>query len=384
MLLILLDIIQSLLGEGGQPGDLGPFRVFQYITVRAGAALFIAFFVSLLAGPRVIEWLRGVGAKQIVRRTTKEDAISLHDMHGQKEGTPSMGGVLIMLSLFVSAFIFCRLSSGLFWVMIAMSVSFAVIGFWDDYRKIIARDHHGLSPRGKLTCQGLVALALGFNLWRADWSVYYAWGDASGYAYLLVPFFKGMYPAMGIAFVPFVVLVLACTSNAVNLTDGLDGLAIGVSLICTMAFTVMAYLASHNDFASYLFIPFVPGAGELVVYGAAMVGASLGFLWFNSHPAQVFMGDTGSMMLGGTLGAMALLIKQEILLILIGGIFVIEAMSVILQVGSYKLRGKRIFRMSPLHHHYEKLGLHENKIIIRFWTVSLLLALLGLATLKLR
>ena len=384
MILIFLDILRSFLGGPEGAGDLGPLRVFQYITVRAGAALIVAFVVALILGPKVIEMLRIRGAGQIVRRATKEDAISLHAMHGDKEGTPTMGGLLILVSMFVSILLFCRITDERVLLLSAVTLSFAYLGFRDDYAKVVRRNHLGLTARQKLAAQSLIGLGLGLILWLGDWPVRYELTDSSGYAYLLVPFLKNVYPALGFGFVLLCVLVITCTSNAVNLTDGLDGLAIGVTLASAASLTVMAYFASRADYSSYLFIPFVVGAGEIVVFGGALLGASFGFLWFNSHPAEIFMGDTGSMMLGGALGTIALLIKQELLLIVVGGIFVIEAVSVILQVLSYKTTGKRIFRMSPLHHHYEKLGLHESKIIIRFWTISALLALVGFATLKLR
>lgn len=384
MLLLLIDLWKWFLTRRGGLEDLGPIRVFQYISVRASAALVVAFVSSLLFGPSVIVRLRQLGMRQTVRKSTGEGAISLHEIHGRKEGTPTMGGVMIMMSMMIALLLFSNLTSDVFLLLLAVSAGFGALGFWDDYVKVVEGNHLGLSPRRKLLGQAVIGLALGFTLWQGKWPVHYAQTNAFGYDFLLVPFFKTVYPQLGFIFVLFVMLVLACTSNAVNLTDGLDGLAIGVSLASASAFTVMAYLASRSDWSTYLFVPFVPDGGEIVVFGGALIGASMGFLWFNSHPAQVFMGDTGSMMLGGALGTMALLIKQEVLLILIGGVFVMEALSVIIQVGSVKLTGKRVFRMSPIHHHFEKAGLHESKIIIRFWTVAVLLALFGLATLKLR
>jgi len=235
-----------------------------------------------------------------------------------------------------------------------------------------------------LLVQGGLGIILGFLLWLPLWPVHYQLTNATGYPYLLVPFFKNIYPAIGLWFIPFAAIVMMCTSNAVNLTDGLDGLAIGVSIANIAAFLIISYLVTRVDFAHYLILPYVEGGGEIAVFLAALLGASLGFLWFNAHPAQVFMGDTGSMMLGGALGTTALLLKQELLLVVIGGVFVMEALSVVIQVGMVKLTGTRFFRMSPLHHHYEKLGMHESKIIIRFWIVAWILALAGLAMLKLR
>jgi phospho-N-acetylmuramoyl-pentapeptide-transferase len=381
---MLLDFLRWYLRQGGEAADLGPMRVFQYITVRAGSALVLAFVLSLIIGPRMIAWLKRGGAGQIVRGAKREGAISLLEMHGAKQGTPSMGGLMIMISMFASILLFCRLTNPYVILLAVVAVAFAALGFYDDYEKMSKKNHLGLSPRGKLIAQGGIGLALGLALWGFDWAVVYEPTGDRGYGHVLVPFLKDLYPTIGILFVLLAMLVMTCTSNAVNLTDGLDGLAAGVTLASTAAFILMAYCASNTRLASYLYIPYVPGGGEIVIFGGALFGATLGFLWFNSHPAQLFMGDTGSMMLGGTLGAMALMIKQELLLILIGGVFVVEAVSVIIQVVSYKTTGRRVFRMSPLHHHYEKLGLHESKIIIRFWTVALLLALLGLATLKLR
>lgn len=384
MLLLILDFLRWYFRQSGETGDLGPLRVFQYITVRAGSALVLAFALSLMIGPRMIAWLKRGGAGQIIRTAKKDGAISLMEMHGAKQGTPSMGGLMIMVAMFSSVLLFCRLTNPYVVLLTLVALGFAALGFYDDFEKVTRQNHLGLSPRGKLMAQAAIGIAFGLILWGFDWAVVYEPTGGRGYGHLLIPFLKDLYPAIGILYVFLAMLVMTCTSNAVNLTDGLDGLAAGVTLASTAAFVLIAYFASNTKLASYLYIPYVPGGGEIVIFGAALFGAILGFLWFNSHPAQLFMGDTGSMMLGGTLGAIALLTKHELLLILIGGVFVVEAASVIIQVTSYKTTGRRIFRMSPLHHHYEKLGLHESKIIIRFWTVALLLALLGLATLKLR
>ena len=384
MLIAFLEFLEWYLERSGSDPDVGPLRVFYYISVRMGGALIFAFVLSLLIGPRTIGLIRAIGAGQVIRRAKSAGAISLHDMHGAKEGTPSMGGFLILATMLSSVLVFCRLGSGLVWLLIAVSIAFAGLGFYDDYQKIAKRNHLGLSARGKILGQTCIGVLLALALMFPDWDVSYAPTDSQGYDYLLIPFLKNLYLPLGFGFILLVVLVTICTSNAVNLTDGLDGLAIGTTLTSTAAFAIMAYFASRADYAGYLFVPHVPGASEIVVFGGALFGASLGFLWFNSHPAEIFMGDTGSMMLGGLLGAIALAIKQELLLVLVGGIFVVEALSVIIQVGSFKLRGKRVFLMSPLHHHFEKKGLHESKIIIRFWTISILLALLGIATLKLR
>lgn len=384
MIVAFLDFLEWYFKRQGETPDLGPLRVFQYISVRAGSAFVTAFIISLVAGPWVIHKLRELKAGQIIRRAKKADAISLHDMHAKKEGTPTMGGLLIMIAMFGAALLFCRLDSEEILLLSAMSIGFGALGFWDDYTKLLKKNHLGLSPRGKIIGQFLLGLILGSALYFDDWTITYAPTGDTGYPYLLVPFFKTLYPYVGILFIGWVVFIMVASANAVNLTDGLDGLAIGVTITCTLAFTILAYLTGRVDMAGYLYIPHIPNAGEVVVFGGCLLGASLGFLWFNSHPAQVFMGDTGSMMLGGALGSMALLIKQEILLVVIGGIFVIETASVIIQVTSYKLTGRRVFKMSPLHHHYEKCGLHENKIIIRFWMISMILALAGIATLKLR
>jgi phospho-N-acetylmuramoyl-pentapeptide-transferase len=359
-------------------------RVFGYISVRSALALSLAFGVSLIAGPRTIEWLRGLGVGQRVRRILKEGAPDLFEMHEAKEGTPTMGGILINGSLLLSVILFARWDNRLVWFAIFVIFGFGLIGFLDDYLKIAKRDHHGLSARVKLYGQILIGFFLGLYMLKVDLGIQYAPTGAFGSWFLTVPFFKYLYPSLGFLFVPFVILVVTATSNAVNLTDGLDGLASGCGVICTLAFTAVAYLVSRKDIADYLLVPYVPGAGELTVVLSALIGAMLGFLWFNAHPASVFMGDIGSLTIGGLLGTVAILIRQEILLVIVGGIFVVEALSVIIQVGSYKIRGKRVFLMSPLHHHFEKLGWDESRIVARFWIVAALLAMFGLSTLKLR
>jgi len=361
-------------------------RVFQYISVRTALALITALAVSLLLGPGLIEMLRRrkIGAQ--ILKIEDEGAPDLHAMHGSKAGTPIMGGLLILAGVLVSTLLFCRLSNRFVWVVILASMALGAIGFYDDYVKATLRDPRGISARVKLVGQVLVGLAVGVFLYVSDDTlgiVYYLTGER-GATHVCFPFFKSWYPDLGWGIILFAGLVLVSTSNAVNLTDGLDGLAIGVSTIVAGTFLVVTYLVSRVDGARYLIVPYVAGGGELTVILGAMVGAGLGFLWFNAHPAQIFMGDTGSLLLGGLLGTIALLIRQEILLVIVGGIFVIEALSVIIQVASFRLRGKRVFLMSPLHHHYQKLGLAESKIIARFWIISALLALIGLATLKIR
>ncbi len=386
MLILLLDWLAS------KDGDIGFMRVLQFITVRGALALGLSFAISLIVGPRIIAILRRMKAGQVIRETSGDGAISLAHMHGSKRGTPTMGGLLILVALLIPVFILCRLNNMHVILLIVMSLGFAGLGFWDDFCKIRRQHHGGLSACSKLCIQAILGISLGISLMfqGSEWQASYAPGGDeniiyTGYPYLTVPFFKQIYPNLGIWFIPFVVIVMWAASNAVNLTDGLDGLAIGVTISNVMAFLIVAYLVSRVDFSDYLLVPYIRSGGEIVVFLAALLGASMGFLWFNAHHASVFMGDTGSMMLGGALGTTAILLKQEMLLLVIGGIFVIECLSVILQVGSCKLRGKkRIFLMSPLHHHFERMGIPESPIIIRFWLVSFLLAMAGLAMLKLR
>jgi phospho-N-acetylmuramoyl-pentapeptide-transferase len=371
--------------EGASGGSF--LRVFDYITVRAGSALSLSFILSILLGPKVIAMLSGMQMRQFVRDSQGENAISLATMHGHKVGVPTMGGVLMLISILCAIAIFGDFSQPVLWLAIFGMLGYAAIGFADDFLKKVKKNSDGLSARGKIISQVLVGgiFAFGYMWLCSDLVSYRASGETIKAAdTVLLPFVKDFVIPLGILFVPFAILVLTATSNAVNLTDGLDGLAAGVTLSAALCFAVVAYLIGRIDASQYLIIPYVQGAGELAVLLAALCGACLGFLWFNSHPAQVFMGDTGSMMLGGLLGSVALLIKQEALLLIVGGIFVAEAASVILQVGSYKLRKKRIFRMAPLHHHFERGGVPESKIIARFWIVSALLALAGLVTLKFR
>jgi phospho-N-acetylmuramoyl-pentapeptide-transferase len=368
---------------------------FQYVTLRAAVALITALFLSLMLGPRVIAILRLLKAGQPIRTVTIKGAPDLAEMHGKKAGTPTMGGVLIVFSLIVPVVLYCNLLNPLIWLLILVTFACGTIGFLDDYLKITKKNADGLSPRAKILGQVITGAIVGTYLYFFGGSkavgAEYTWmssgeahGPYPGYAYILVPFFKQFYPYIGMFFIAYVILVVTFTSNAVNLTDGLDGLCIGIMTIVTIAFAIITYLASSAEQARYLMLPYVPRADEVVVFMGALAGACLGFLWFNAYPAQMFMGDTGSLTLGGIIGTVALITKQEILLGIIGGIFVIEALSVIIQVGCYKLTRKRVFLMAPLHHHYEKLGLSESKIIARFWIVSALLALVGLSSLKLR
>jgi phospho-N-acetylmuramoyl-pentapeptide-transferase len=380
---VILFLSQLLANDGA----LSFLRVMDYITVRAGLALVVAFLLSVLLGPAVIGRLRSLLMVQHIRHSDGENAISLDQMHKHKGGVPTMGGVLMLIAIVVATGLFGDWREPVLWLAMFATLAYCAIGFGDDYLKRLLKNSDGLSPRAKLVSQVLAGSIFGvLFLYFGEDSVSYktATTEWNSPNFLIFPFMKDWAISLGILFVPFSILVLTATSNAVNLTDGLDGLAAGVTISATLCFAIVAYLVGRDDATDYLIIPHVKGAGELTVILAALCGACLGFLWFNAHPAQVFMGDTGSMMLGGLLGAVAILIKQECLLLIVGGIFVAEALSVILQVGSYKLRKKRIFRMAPIHHHFERGGLPESKIIVRFWIVSALLALAGLVTLKFR
>jgi phospho-N-acetylmuramoyl-pentapeptide-transferase len=362
-----------------------PFRVFGYITFRTAYASLTALVICLVLGPWLIGKLREFQIGQIVR----EDGPRSHQA---KQGTPTMGGLLINISILVPTLLWADLSNVYVWIAMFALAGFGAVGFVDDYRKLRRRQNLGLTGKCKIALQIAVSLALGVMLLLLHKRGMYQ-------TQINVPFLKFYspdllidsllkspytYPLGFVFFFLFVALVLVGSSNAVNLTDGLDGLAIGLTVIAAGALTVLTYAAGHAQIATYLEIQRVPGAGELTIFCGSMVGASLGFLWYNAHPAEIFMGDVGSLALGGALGAVAVLIKQEILLVFIGGVFVIEALSVILQVASFKLRGRRIFKMAPLHHHFEALGWKESKIIARFWIMGLVLALFALTTLKLR
>lgn len=368
---------------------------FQYESFRAAVAFTVALLLSLWLGPRVIAVLRLLKAGQPIRTVSIKGAPDLAEMHGKKAGTPTMGGVLIVFSVLVPVFLFCNLLNPLIWLLVMVTFAFGTLGFLDDYLKITKKNADGLAPRYKILGQVLTGLVVGSYLYFFGSSkilgVEYAWSSASeisstykGYGYILVPFFKWIYPAIGVFFILYAMFVLTATSNAVNLTDGLDGLCIGIMTIVTVAFTVITYIAGNKELATHLMLPYVPRSGEVVVFLGALAGASLGFLWFNAHPAEMFMGDTGSLTLGGIIGTVALITKQEILLAIIGGIFVLEALSVIIQVGYFKMTHRRVFLMAPLHHHYERKGMAESKIIARFWIITALLALIGLSSLKLR
>lgn len=347
------------------------FNIFRYITFRTGMAAVTTFLLCVVFGPYVINKLRSKRIQEIAKR---EDCPDLDQFQEPKEGTPTMGGVLIIGSILISVFLWADLTNKYILLTFFSCLFLAILGFVDDYVKLTKKGKRGLSKRGKLLWQIVVGCFVG--------SYVYFNPDTSSSVH--IPFFKSLVVNLGIFYIPFVATIIIGTSNAVNLTDGLDGLAIGCVLIVGMTLASLCYIVGHAQFSQYLFLPFISGAGELTVFCSAIVGASLGFLWFNSHPASVFMGDTGSLALGGTIGTISVLIKNELLLVLIGGVFVMEAVSVILQVISFRFFGKRIFKMSPLHHHFQMSGWHESKIIIRFWILAIIFALLALTTLKIR
>ena len=323
----------------------------------------------MIIGPKMIRWLQHMQIGQTIRDDGPES-------HLAKSGTPTMGGLLILAAIVSSVLLWADLTNRYVWVTLFVLVSFGAIGFVDDYRKVIRKDAKGLIARWKYFWQSLIAIIVALYLYSSQ--------QNPAETALLVPFFKDVMPQMGMLFMVVTYFVIVGTSNAVNLTDGLDGLAIVPVILVAGAFAIFAYVTGNINFSAYLHIPYLPLTSELVIVCTAIVGAGLGFLWFNTYPAQVFMGDVGSLALGGTLGILAVLVRQEIVLFIMGGIFVAETLSVILQVGSFKLRGKRIFRMAPIHHHYELKGWPEPRVIVRFWIISLMLVLVGLATLKLR
>jgi phospho-N-acetylmuramoyl-pentapeptide-transferase len=347
------------------------FNLFRYITFRSGGAVVTALLISFVLGPYLILWLR---RKQTNGQPIRSDGPNGHLT--RKKGTPTMGGFLILLALTISTLLWADLANPYVWIVLLVTVGFGLIGFFDDYRKLTRNSHRGLSGRAKLVLQA----ALGAGACLAITFV----APPGLAAALAVPFFKNVLIELGWFFVPFGVLVIVGASNAVNLTDGLDGLAIVPSMIAAGCFALIAYLAGNLIFANYLQIHHIVGAGELTVFCGAMVGASLGFLWFNAPPAMVFMGDTGSLSIGAALGTISVITKHELVLAIIGGLFVLEAVSVIVQVVSFKLTGRRVFRMAPLHHHFEQKGWEEPTIVIRFWIIAWILAIAGLATLKLR
>src|SRR5262245_49499187 len=352
--------------------EVSGLNVVRYITFRTAVASLTALFLVLVLGPWMIERLRAFQIGQYIREEGPQ-------AHKAKAGTPTMGGILILTGILVPTLLWGDLTNRNVWILMLSTLAFGAIGFADDYLKVARRHSRGLSSRRKLHGQILVGLAIG--------AVLYALSQIEPTQYstrVVFPFFKNIRPDISAFYILFAVLVVVGASNAVNLTDGLDGLAIGSTLIAAAAFTVLAYVSGHRVFSNYLDLLYLPGAGEVTVFCGAMVGASMGFLWWNCYPAQVFMGDVGSLSLGGALGTVAILIKQELLLFLVGGLFMIEAFSVMLQVVSFKLSKKRIFRMAPLHHHFELIGWKEPQIIIRFWIVAFVFALFSLTTLKLR
>ena len=345
-------------------------NVTRYITFRTAAASMFALAMSLALGPLMMRKLREFQIGQVIRQEGPTT-------HRPKAGTPTMGGVLILTASLIPTLLWADLTNVYIWIAVATTAAYGVVGFADDYLKIVRRSHHGLRPRYKMGWQIVIALAVGLVLLYLA-----AKGDYS--TRLIFPFFKRLIPDLGWVYVLFTGLVLVGSSNTVNLTDGLDGLAISTFAIAAATFTALAYVTGHRVFADYLLLVRFPQSAELTVFCGALVGASLGFLWFNSYPAEIFMGDVGSLALGGALGIVAILIKQELLLVIVGGVFVIEGLSVIIQVASFKLTGQRVFRMAPLHHHFELIGWSEPKIISRFVIVAIVFALFSLTTLKLR
>jgi phospho-N-acetylmuramoyl-pentapeptide-transferase len=368
------------------------FNVFSYLTLRAVLATMTALIISFVIGPRMIAWLTRMKIGQSVR----DDGPQTHLV---KAGTPTMGGALILVSIAVTTILWGDLTNRFVWVVLLVTVGFGAIGWIDDYRKVVYRNPKGLSVRQKLFWQSMIAFVaafyLAFSVSAPDnvrfLQLFISWVQ-SGFALslptkadLIVPFFKTVSYPLGVwGFIALTFFVIVGTSNAVNLTDGLDGLAIMPAVMIAAALGVFAYVSGNSIFARYLQFPYIPGAGELTVICGALAGAGLGFLWFNAYPAEVFMGDVGALALGATLGTMAVIVRQEIVLLIMGGVFVVETLSVMIQVASFKLTGKRVFRMAPIHHHYELKGWKENQVVVRFWIITMLLVLFGLSTLKLR
>ena len=345
------------------------FNVFGYLTLRAILAALTALAISLLVGPRMIRWLAEYQVGQRVRSDGPQTHLS-------KAGTPTMGGALILAAIVAATLLWADLANRFVWIVLLVTVAFGLVGFWDDYLKLVVGNSRGLIARYKYFWQSVAGLGAAFAL--------YVTAQSAPETTLYVPFFKHVLVPLGVLFVPLTYFVIVGSSNAVNLTDGLDGLAIMPSVLVAGALGVFAYASGNVVFSGYLGIPYIAGAGEVLVICATIFGAGLGFLWFNAYPAQVFMGDTGSLALGGALGAIAVATKHEIVLAIIGGLFVVEALSVIIQVSYYKRTKKRVFLMAPIHHHFEKKGWAEPQIVIRFWIISVILAMIGLATLKVR
>ncbi|HKE42777.1 MAG TPA: phospho-N-acetylmuramoyl-pentapeptide-transferase [Casimicrobiaceae bacterium] len=372
--------------------DVRTFNVFGYITLRSVLATMTALVISFVVGPRMIRKLTEYKIGQAVRDDGPRT-------HLAKAGTPTMGGALILVSIAVTTLLWADLRNRFIWVVLLVTLGFGAIGWVDDYRKVVHRNPKGLSPRSKFLLQSIIgliaAIYLAFSVSAQSnpqfLKLFYAW-LASGFsldlppkADLIVPFFKTVSYPLGVwGFIVLSYCVIVGTSNAVNLTDGLDGLAIMPTVMIGAGLGIFAYVTGRADFSSYLFVPHIPGAGELTVICGAIAGAGLGFLWFNAYPAEVFMGDVGALALGAALGAIAIIVRQEIVLFIMGGVFVVETLSVMIQVGSFKLTGRRVFRMAPIHHHYELKGWKENQVVVRFWIITMLLVLFGLSTLKLR
>ena len=362
------------------------FNIFQYITFRTTLAALTALVLSFVIGPWLIKNLRNFQIGQMIREEGPRS-------HRSKEGTPTMGGIMIVMAILVPSLFWMDPANPYGWIAVGSLLLFAALGFTDDFLKMKRKTNKGLTGAQKMFFQILIALVLVMILFLLDhFDFYRAEFFDSGtrsliplkWSQVIFPFFKNWRPDFGWIYIPFAVVAIVGASNAVNLTDGLDGLAIGSTMIAFLTYTILGYLAGHAIAARYLLIANVKGVGELTVFCGAVVGASLGFLWFNAHPAEVFMGDVGSMSLGGSIGTVAVLIKQEILLLIVGGLFVMEALSVIIQVVSFQTRGKRVFKMSPIHHHFELKGWNESKVVIRFWTLAIIFALMALSTLKIR
>ncbi|BBB28913.1 phospho-N-acetylmuramoyl-pentapeptide-transferase [Neptunomonas japonica] len=360
MLLILADYLSE---------HFSAIAVFKYLTLRGILGVLTALAISLFIGPKLIRYLKDKQIGQSVRNDGPQSHLS-------KAGTPTMGGALILLSIAVSTLLWADLSNRYVWIVLIVTLIFGAVGWVDDWRKVVEKNSRGLPARWKYLWQSVGGLGAAFIL--------YFTAQSPAETQLIVPIFKDVAIDMGIFFIVFTYFVIVGTSNAVNLTDGLDGLAIMPTVMVAGALAVFAYLSGHIRFADYLHIPYIAGSGELIVFCGAIVGAGLGFLWFNTYPAQVFMGDVGALALGAALGTVAVVVRQELVLVIMGGVFVMETVSVILQVASYKLTGRRIFRMAPIHHHFELKGWPEPRVIVRFWIITVILVLVGLATLKVR
>ena len=351
--------------------DFSFLNLFNYITFRAGGALFTAFLISIFFGPKLIRTLKKIQKKG---QPIRKDGPKSHLLN--KVGTPTMGGMLILISIFISIILWSDISSKLVWLVFSITIFFGLLGAYDDYKKLRSNSPEGVNSLVRLLIEFLIAFIFIFYLNKII--------NANIVNIVFIPFTKGLYVDLGFFYYLFASFVIVVCANSVNLTDGLDGLAIGPIMISALSFAFFAYFAGNQIYSDYLKIPYVSDTGELVIICAALIGAGLGFLWFNAPPAMVFMGDTGSLSMGGTIGAIAVATKHELILTIIGGIFVLEALSVFAQVISFKLTGKRIFKMAPIHHHFEQKGWSESTIVIRFWIIAIILALIGLASLKLR